>query len=62
MTWRRFKRGLAGEPDPLEYQEKQLVLTKLKEQEFFKSAPADFIFATLSYAINYLDHQNSARN
>lgn len=33
MTWRRFKRGLAGEPDPLEYKEKQLALTKLKEQE-----------------------------
>lgn len=33
MTWRRFQRGLAGEPDPLEYKEKELELTKLKEQE-----------------------------
>jgi len=33
MTWRRFQRGLAGEPDPLEYKEKELALTKLKEQE-----------------------------
>ncbi len=23
MTWRRFKRGLVGEPDPLEYKEKK---------------------------------------
>ncbi len=33
MTWRRFQRGLVGEPDPLEYKEKELELTKLKEQE-----------------------------
>ena len=33
MTWRRFQRGLAGEPDPLEYKEKQLALSKLKEQD-----------------------------
>jgi transposase len=33
MTWRRFKRGLAGEPDPLEYKEKQEELTVLKQQD-----------------------------
>jgi transposase len=33
MTRRRFQSGLAGEPDPLEYKEKELELTKLKEQE-----------------------------
>ncbi len=33
MTWRRFKRGLAGEPDPLEYKEKQEELTALKQQD-----------------------------
>ncbi len=26
MTWRRFQRGLAGEPDPLEYKEKEWFL------------------------------------
>lgn len=33
MTWRRFKRGLAGEPDPLEYEEKKEELAKLKKLE-----------------------------
>ncbi|MBW4457126.1 MAG: IS630 family transposase [Nostoc indistinguendum CM1-VF10] len=35
MTWRRFKRGLAGQPDPLEYKEKQEELTVLKKQDKF---------------------------
>ncbi len=33
MTWRRFKRGKAGEPDALEYQEKKEELTSLKHKE-----------------------------
>lgn len=33
MTWRRFKRGLAGEPDPLEYKQKQEELALLKQLE-----------------------------
>jgi transposase len=33
MTWRRFKRGLAGEPDPLEYKEKKSELTHLIQKE-----------------------------
>jgi transposase len=31
MTWKRFQRGLGGEPEPTEYQEKIAELTKLKE-------------------------------
>ncbi len=33
MRWKRFQRGLAGESDPLEYKEKKLALTKLKQLE-----------------------------
>lgn len=33
MTWRRFKRGLVGEPDPLEYKEKKEELTHLMQKE-----------------------------
>ncbi len=33
MTWRRFKRGLAGEPDPLEYKQKYEELADLKKRE-----------------------------
>lgn len=33
MTWRRFKRGLGGEPDPLEYKEKKEELTSLIQKE-----------------------------
>lgn len=31
MTWKRFKRGLAGEPDPLDYKQKQSELADLKQ-------------------------------
>lgn len=33
MCWKRFKRGLAGQPDPLEYEEKKQELTLLKQRE-----------------------------
>ena len=33
MLWKRFKRGLAGQPDPLEYEEKKRELALLKQQE-----------------------------
>jgi transposase len=33
LTWRRFKRGLAGEPDPLEYKQKYEELADLKKRE-----------------------------
>jgi len=33
MTLRRLKRGLAGEPDPLEYKEKKEELATLKKLE-----------------------------
>jgi len=33
LTWRRFRRGLAGEPDPLEYKEKYEELADLKRLE-----------------------------
>ncbi len=33
MSWRRIKRGVAGQPEPEEYQAKKLELKDLKEQE-----------------------------
>jgi transposase len=32
LTWRRFKRGLAGEPDSLEYKQKYEELAQLKKR------------------------------
>ena len=33
LTWRRFKRGLTGEPDPLEYQQKSEEIAEFKKRE-----------------------------